>query len=47
MRPNSLKAKLKAGQHVVGARRLDCDRLPTGPSRHSIAGLIVANHARP
>jgi hypothetical protein len=47
VRPTRLKAKLEAGQRVEGARRLDCDRLPTGPSRHSIAGLIVANHARP
>ena len=108
MRPNSLKAKLKAGQRVVGAlitinspelvetfghlgydfvfldgqhggltvetareliraaeltgmtplvrvrkndpadaRWFDGDTLPTGPSRHSIAGFIIANHARP
>jgi hypothetical protein len=47
VRPNSLKAKLEAGQRVEGARRLDCDRLPTGPPRHSIAGFIIANHARP
>ena len=47
MRPNSLKAELEAGQRVEDARWLDCDRLPTGPSRHSIASFIIANHARP
>jgi NAD+ diphosphatase len=29
------------------ARWFECDRLPTGPSRHSIAGFILAHHARP
>ena len=47
MRPNGLKAKLEAGQRVEYARWFDCDKLPTGPSRHSIAGFIIANHARP
>ena len=47
MRPNSLKAKLETDQRVEDARRLDCDRLPTGPSRNAIAGFIIANHAPP
>jgi NAD+ diphosphatase len=29
------------------ARWFECDRLPSGPSRHSIAGFIIAHHARP
>jgi NAD+ diphosphatase len=28
------------------ARWFDCEALPSGPSRHSIAGFIIANHAR-
>jgi hypothetical protein len=47
VRANSLKAKLEAGQRVEDPRWPDRDRLPTGPSRHSIAGFIIANHARP
>ena len=34
-------------EELEDARWFDCDKLPTGPSRHSIAGFIIANHARP
>jgi NAD+ diphosphatase len=33
-------------EELEDARWFDCDKLPTGPSRHSIAGFIIANHAR-
>jgi NAD+ diphosphatase len=43
-----------AGGHIAidteeleDARWFECDRLPSGPSRHSIAGFIIANYARP
>ena len=34
-------------EELEDARWFDCDKLPNGPSRHSIAGFIIANHARP
>jgi NAD+ diphosphatase len=34
-------------EELEDARWFDCDKLPIGPSRHSIAGFIIANHARP
>jgi len=34
-------------EELEDARWFDCDTLPSGPSRHSIAGFIIANHARP
>jgi NAD+ diphosphatase len=34
-------------EELEDARWFDCDRLPAGPSRHSIAGFILAHYARP
>jgi NAD+ diphosphatase len=34
-------------EELEDASWFDCDKLPNGPSRHSIAGFIIANHARP
>ncbi len=34
-------------EELEDARWFDCDALPTGPSRHSIAGFIIAHYARP
>jgi len=34
-------------EELEDARWFPCDALPTGPSRHSIAGHIIATHARP
>ncbi|MBI4637294.1 MAG: NAD(+) diphosphatase [Candidatus Rokubacteria bacterium] len=33
-------------EELEDARWFACDRLPEGPSRHSIAGFILANYAR-
>ncbi len=33
-------------EELEDARWFPCDRLPDGPSRHSIAGWIIANYAR-
>jgi NAD+ diphosphatase len=34
-------------EELEDARWFDCDELPSGPSRHSIAGFIIANYAKP
>lgn len=34
-------------EELEDARWFDCDRLPGGPSRHSIAGFIITHYAQP